>query len=73
MIFKVLVMQIQLNNDLYFLKKDSTIIELLTILKLVNENIAVAVNKEIVPLQRWTIYTLHQSDKVDIVHAIGGG
>jgi thiamine biosynthesis protein ThiS len=47
--------------------------ELIAQLALANKRIALEVNGEIVPRSRHTEYRFQTGDKVEIVHAIGGG
>ena len=42
-------------------------------LNLGNQALAVAINREIVPRQKWQERALMPADKVEIVRAIGGG
>ncbi len=50
-----------------------SIIQLLTELDLSNKRLAVEVNLNIVPRSQFTDYFLQAGDKVEIIHAIGGG
>ena len=47
--------------------------ELVEMLDLANRRIAVEVNLEIVPRSTYASHSLRAGDKVEIVHAIGGG
>lgn len=50
-----------------------TITDLLAELELNGKRVAVEVNMEIVPRSNFTKTTLQSDDRVEIVHAIGGG
>ena len=47
--------------------------ELLLSLDLAEKRLALEVNEEIVPRSTFDKYTINPGDKVEIVHAIGGG
>ena len=47
--------------------------ELVEMLDLANRRIAVEVNLEIVPRSTYAKHLLQAGDKIEIVHAIGGG
>ena len=42
-------------------------------LGLQGQALALAVNRDVIPRQRWSGHLLQAGDKVDIVRAIGGG
>lgn len=65
-------MQLQVNGDpLEFSGK--TISDLLDQLQLQGRRLAVEVNREIVPKGEHADFALSADDKIEIVHAIGGG
>ena len=64
---------IELNGAPYQLARAQTVRELVAALALDGQALAVAVNRSVVPRQRWAEHTLAARDKVDIVRAIGGG
>ncbi|WP_148252485.1 sulfur carrier protein ThiS [Aidingimonas lacisalsi] len=66
-------MQIQLNGEMTSLEGDTTIHDLVTSLGLTQRRIAVEVNEEIVPRSQHDAISLTDGDRVEIVHAIGGG
>ena len=47
--------------------------ELLLSLDLAGKRLALEVNQEIIPRSSFDSYTINPGDKVEIVHAIGGG
>lgn len=65
-------MKIVLNGNPYELASNCTIAELLSQLHL-DGQLAVEVNREIVPRSEFGRRQLQPSDTVEIVHAIGGG
>jgi sulfur carrier protein len=50
-----------------------TIDGLLAQLKVRREYTAVALNREVTPKDRYALSVLHDGDKVEIVHPMGGG
>lgn len=66
-------MQIQLNGDAKQLASETTVGELILALDLAGRRIAVEVNEEIVPRSQHAATWLGEGDRVEIVHAIGGG
>ncbi|EWG99988.1 sulfur carrier protein ThiS [Halomonas sp. BC04] len=66
-------MQIQLNGEAHDLAADLTVAQLIDTLGLTGRRIAVELNEEIVPRSEHGTTRLSQGDRVEIVHAIGGG
>ncbi|MFC2991685.1 MULTISPECIES: sulfur carrier protein ThiS [Halomonas] len=66
-------MQIQLNGEARTLAPDLTVAALVESLGLAGRRIAVEVNEEIVPRSEHAATPLVDGDRVEVVHAIGGG
>ncbi|MCL5425205.1 sulfur carrier protein ThiS [Halopseudomonas salegens] len=66
-------MQIQLNGEAYDLERPVTLAELLERLELAGKRLAIEHNLDIVPRSQYAETTLQAGDRVEIVHAIGGG
>lgn len=66
-------MRIYLNGDAKVVDGPVTVRALLDELDLAGKRVAVEVNEEIVPRSRHDSYQLKESDRVEVVHAIGGG
>ena len=66
-------MDIFLNGDAKKVEENYTIAKLLTELNLSSKRLAVEINTEIVPRSQFGNHLLSAGDKVEIVHAIGGG
>jgi sulfur carrier protein len=64
---------ITLNGDCLQFDSEITVADLLDRLALQGKRIAVELNQEIVPKSTFTHTFLKQGDKLEIVHAIGGG
>jgi len=66
------MVEIQLNGEARQLES-ALLADLIAELKLSQQAIAVAVNRQIIPKSRWKEHQLQVDDKVDVVRAIGGG
>ncbi|TVP88389.1 MAG: sulfur carrier protein ThiS [Pseudomonadaceae bacterium] len=66
-------MQIQLNGEAYDLERPLTLAELVDHLGLAGKRLAIELNLDIVPRSQYPHTTLQAGDRVEIVHAIGGG
>ena len=66
-------MEIQLNGEPLALADASTVQALLVGQGLAERRVAVEVNGEIVPRGRHPQHALLDGDKIEIVHALGGG
>lgn len=50
-----------------------SVAELLRRMELVEQRLAVELNREIVPRSRYAAQPLHAGDRIEIVRAVGGG
>ena len=66
-------MQVQVNGDWMELNDRATIQDLVLKMELSGKRLAVEVNEDIVPRSQHTEFSLSDGDKVEVVHAIGGG
>ncbi len=66
-------MDILLNGDRLPLPDDTTLSALLEAQQLARRRVAVEINGEIVPRSRHAERVLRQGDRVEVVHALGGG
>lgn len=66
-------MQIQLNGEAYPLDEPITLTDLVERLGLAGKRLAIELNLEIVPRSQFAETRLADGDRVEIVHAIGGG
>ncbi|HEX2531355.1 MAG TPA: sulfur carrier protein ThiS [Burkholderiaceae bacterium] len=67
------MIEIELNGAPHALDAPHSLQQLVDSLDLAGRNIAVAVNREVVPRQQWPQRLLQPADRIDIVRAIGGG
>lgn len=65
--------RITLNGEEQRLETALTVAQLLESLGLTGQRVAVEVNHEIVPRSRHADAKLQDNDRVEVVHAIGGG
>jgi len=66
-------MDIQLNGEPLALPERTTVAALLRDRQLAQRRVAVEINGEIVPRSRHDEHMLAAGDRVEIVHALGGG
>ncbi|MCF6236945.1 MAG: sulfur carrier protein ThiS [Gammaproteobacteria bacterium] len=66
-------MEITVNGELHKVPEGSNIVQLLEAMDQVGQRLAVEVNLEIIPRSLHEQYVLKENDRVEIVHAIGGG
>lgn len=64
---------IQLNGAPHPVIRGQTVAELLTELGLQHRKLAIAINREVVAREQWPQRTVQANDRIEIVHAIGGG
>lgn len=67
------MMQIRVNGAPFELPEGSTVVDLLGMLDMAERRVAVEVNRAIVPRSQHPNHALTTDDRVEIVHAIGGG
>lgn len=70
---KEFFLKIFLNGESKEVLESCTVLDLLTEMEIVGQRLAVEVNEEIVSKSRHEDYSFGEGDKVEIVHAIGGG
>jgi len=65
---------ITLNNDINNnISTPITVDELVQLLNLQSQNIAIAVNEKVIRKSEWITAKIKNNDRVDIVKAVGGG
>lgn len=67
------MIDITCNGDIRTIPENHTLLDLVAQLCLQEKRIAIEVNQNIVSRSRYPNTTLRAGDKVEIVHAIGGG
>ncbi len=66
-------MEIILNGETHSVPEGTTAAELVKSLDLAGKRLAIEVNEDILPRSEYASYRLSPGDRVEIVHAIGGG
>ncbi len=66
-------MNISLNGESRQIENNLLLSELIEQLGFAGKRLAVEINKEIVPKSEHGRYTIQDGDRIEIVHAIGGG
>ncbi|MFL1456461.1 sulfur carrier protein ThiS [Marinobacter sp. GN3S48] len=66
-------MQVQVNGDGIELPPQATIADLIEHMALAGKRLAVEVNEDIVPRSQHPEFHLNDGDRIEVVHAIGGG
>jgi len=66
-------MNIVVNGSSMQIDSGKTVSDLIELMKVGNKRFAVEINDEIIPRGDHATHTLSDNDKIEIVHAIGGG
>jgi len=66
-------MQITVNGEIRDADEGLTLAALLGELELAGKRLAVEVNEDVIPRSQHPAHALREGDRVEIVHAIGGG
>lgn len=66
-------MRVLVNGEPRELERGTTVTELVTVLGLADRRIAVEINEAIVPRSTFDSHAVEPDDRIEIVHAIGGG
>jgi sulfur carrier protein len=66
-------MQIYVNGEEKQIPDTTDMAGLIALMDLGGQRIAVEVNEELVPRSTFSEFQLQESDRVEIIHAVGGG
>lgn len=66
-------MQIYINGDIRSVAENLSISKLIKSLGLENKRIAIELNQELIPRSRFSTQHLSNEDRIEIIHAVGGG
>lgn len=66
-------MNITLNGKPHSLNGEGNVVALLASLKVKPEQVAVAINGDVVPRRDWPKTTVNVGDVIEVVRAVGGG
>ena len=67
------MIEIEVNGEARRVATWTTLRELVEMLELGSQAVAMAVNRKVVPRQMWQSQVLLAQDRIEIVRAIGGG
>jgi thiamine biosynthesis protein ThiS len=62
-----------MNGEVRQVPENLTLASLMDWLQLPADRVAVELNLEIVPRNRWSETTIRQGDRLEVVHLVGGG
>lgn len=66
-------MTILVNGETKEIQKEINLSELLELLALPSERIAIELNREVVRKKDWANIKIKDADKIEVVHFVGGG
>ena len=66
-------MNVLINGEGRVLPEDATLQDVINLLQLQGRRLAIEINTEIVPRSLHAGHRLREGDRIEIVHAIGGG
>ena len=66
-------MELTINGDIREIKESQNLADLVKELDIQAPNFAIALNQQVVPRSKYDSTAIKDNDKVEIVHAVGGG
>jgi thiamine biosynthesis protein ThiS len=69
----IAAMQIFVNGEQKDCLDSASLAQLISELGMKGDRVAVELNREIVPRAQWSSTELHEGDRLEIVHFVGGG
>ena len=66
-------MQLIINGKKREIRKSKNLADLVKELEIQSPNFAMALNQQVVPKSKYDSTSINENDKVEIVHAVGGG
>ena len=66
-------MQLTINGEKRVIKESKNLADLIKELDIKAPNFAMALNQQVVPRSKYDSTIIKENDKVEIVHAVGGG
>lgn len=67
------MISVHINGEERLLEPHLTLQDLIQTLQIPSQAVAVAVNSEIVPRSELLTFPLRDKDRIEIIHAVGGG
>tara|TARA_A100001037_G_C15047513_1_gene588485 strand:+ start:216 stop:419 length:204 start_codon:yes stop_codon:yes gene_type:complete len=65
--------QLTINGEKRVIKESKNLADLIKELEIKAPNFAMALNQQVVPRSKYDSTSIKENDKVEIVHAVGGG
>jgi sulfur carrier protein len=65
--------QLTINGEKLVIKESKNLADLIKELDIKAPNFAMALNQQVVPRSKYDSTSIKENDKVEIVHAVGGG
>jgi len=65
--------QLTINGEKRVIKESKNLADLIKELDIKAPNFAMALNQQVVPRSKYNSTSIKENDKVEIVHAVGGG
>tara|TARA_Y100000588_G_scaffold375002_1_gene450838 strand:+ start:181 stop:384 length:204 start_codon:yes stop_codon:yes gene_type:complete len=65
--------QLTINGEKRVIKESKNLADLIKELDIKAPNFAIALNQQVVPRSKYDSTSIKENDKVEIVHAVGGG
>jgi thiamine biosynthesis protein ThiS len=69
----MIAMRLEINGEARDFISALTLDSLLEQLSLKQDRVAVELNRELVPREQWSVTSLAEGDRLEIVHFVGGG
>ena len=66
-------MKVTLNGEIKELEREVTLDRLLELFSLPSQRVAVELNREVIRKQVWDATIVHDNDRIEVVHFVGGG
>ena len=66
-------MKLTINGEQRVIKESQNLADLIKELDIKAPNFAMALNQQVVPRSKYDSTSINENDKVEIVHAVGGG
>ena len=66
-------MKVTINGEIKELESGVTLDRLLEVFSLPSQRVAVELNREVIRRQAWESTVVHDDDRIEVVHFVGGG
>ncbi len=70
---EIIFVQLTINGEKRVIKESKNLADLIKELDIKAPNFAIALNQQVVPRSKYDSTSIKENDKVEIVHAVGGG